>query len=139
MDGKRESSEEPQRRPLLVLVGPDTPSRFRTAQHLIDRDNAVVLCDGPPGCPLARGEDCAVVGAADAVVIFPSEEHGHEIGVSLTMCARRAAHAVIVEPTIVRPDVEAMRVRSAEAVVIAVPALFGNSRARGRRTRDGAP
>jgi hypothetical protein len=124
MGGKRIERPEDWKRPLLVLVGPDEPSRFRLATHLIDRENAVVLCEGPPGCPLVRGEDCAVVGAADAVVILPTDAEGREIAISLSKCARRAAHALVVDPTSVHPDIEVVHVPSTEAVAIAVPALL---------------
>ena len=120
---REEQSERPRPGRLLALVGSDTADRSRLARHLLDRGNAVVICPGPPGCPLLREEPCGMVDTADAVILLPEAERDREIVRALSMCAQRACHSLVIEPSAVLPDTGSVRVRSVDAAAIAVSAF----------------
>lgn len=106
---------EGQRRPLVVLVGPECKRRADLARELLDRDTAVVLCSGPPGCALVRDDSCPLNEAADMIVVLPTESADRETLTSLSLCAERARNALVVEPSTVRSDVSSARVRTTDA------------------------
>ena len=85
------------RAPLVLVVGPDTTSRVEVARSAIGRGYPVVLCGGPPSCPLLRGEQCPIVEATDVAVFMPPEAHERAVIAGLSMCASRAHHVVLAE------------------------------------------
>jgi hypothetical protein len=85
-------------RPLVLIVGSDSPRRQELAQSLIDRGRAVVICSGPPGCPLIRGERCVIVGTADAAIVLEPGTPSREIAVGLDLCSIEARRCVVGDP-----------------------------------------
>jgi hypothetical protein len=109
---------------LVLLVGPQDAARLELSQRLIGRGHSIVECSGPPGCPLIRGDECAIVSVADAVVVMPSEARDRETAAALSSCVDRARRALVVEPSAVPHQSEVQRVLSTDAVAIAMPVLL---------------
>lgn len=113
------------RKPLVLMVGVQSPDRMRLARRLLDDGNAVVLCHGPPFCPLLRGERCVLVEKADVLVALPSASNHRDVVAGLALCVSRARCAVKVGSA--RPPTGSRVVGSAlhkEAVLDAVRGLL---------------
>jgi hypothetical protein len=83
-------------RPLVLVVGSDASNRTNVARKLISDGSAVILCPGPPGCPLLRGSPCVLVEGAEVAVIMPGASRAPEVLSGLALCseaARRVIHA----------------------------------------------
>jgi hypothetical protein len=83
-------------RPLVLVVGSNSVNRTNVARKLISDGSAVILCSGPPGCPLLRGSPCVLVEGAEVAVIMPGASRAPEVLSGLTLCseaARRVIHA----------------------------------------------
>lgn len=83
---------------IVLVVGADSSERTDAARSLIDKGQSVVLCAGPPACPLLRDEPCALVSVADAVVFMPAAKTSSRAVLSgLARCARSAVCPVVIE------------------------------------------
>lgn len=82
------------RRPLVLVVGTDSTSRSRVARELISNGSAVILCAGPPACPLLRGTPCVLVEGADVAVMMPGNSRAPEVLEGLALCSCSARHVV---------------------------------------------
>jgi hypothetical protein len=91
-------------RPLVLVVGSDSPRRQELARTLIDRGRSVVICNGPPGCPLIRGERCVIVGAADVAVVLESHANLRESAIGLGLCSDAARRCVPGDPRTIASD-----------------------------------
>ena len=83
-------------RPLVLVVGSHSSNRTNVARKLISDGSAVILCSGPPGCPLLRGSPCVLVEDAEVTVILPGASRSPEVLSGLSLCsqaARRVIHA----------------------------------------------
>ena len=102
-------------RKLVLVVGSGSKNRTEVARRLISDDHAVVLCPGPPGCPLLRDELCVLTDSADLTVIMPGTSHSPEVVAGLRMCAQASDHVVrpaaFDHPSKVDPDAVADAVR----------------------------
>jgi hypothetical protein len=108
----------PSRR-LIVVVGPDGDERTWLARGLMERGDAVVLCEGPPGCSLVRSDRCPIVDRVDGVVVMPyAGDATREIAIGLTLCARAARCAVALEPSVVHMSSRAQRLFSTDPAVV---------------------
>jgi hypothetical protein len=112
---------------LVLVVGPDTPTEQELSRRLINRGHSVVVCAGPPGCPLVRGEQCAIGSVADAVVVMPNEAHDRETLAGLSLCIDRARRALVIEPSLVSHEARVQHVPSIDAAAIALPAVLSRS------------
>lgn len=81
-------------RKLVLVVGSASEARTEVAQRVISDDNAVFLCEGPPGCPLLRGRSCVLTDTADVTVIMPSTSVAKEVVAGLGACAKASSHVV---------------------------------------------
>lgn len=121
-------SEREEERPsygaLVLLVGPDTPEERELSENLISRGHSIVVCAGPPGCPLLRGDGCAIASVADAVIMMPSEARDRETLACLSMCLDGARRALVVEPSAVAHQGRVRHVPSVDAAAIALPAVL---------------
>jgi hypothetical protein len=89
-------SADPASRPLVLVVGSDSSNRTNVASKLIFDGSAVILCSGPPGCPLLRGSPCVLVEGAEVAVIMSGASRAPEVVTGLALCsqaARRVIHA----------------------------------------------
>ncbi|MEX2555011.1 MAG: hypothetical protein WEB06_05210 [Actinomycetota bacterium] len=95
----------PSKRSLVALVGAESESRTKLARALIRNGTAVVICGGPPGCPLLRGEECAIVESVDGVVVMPHlpDATTSDVAIGLTRCAFETRTAIAIEPSAVHP------------------------------------
>ena len=105
-------------RKLVLVVGSASEARTEVARRVLSDDNAVFLCEGPPGCPLLRGRSCVLTETTDVTVIMPSSSVAPEVVAGLGACARASSR--VVRPIITgRPsDIDP------EAVVDAVRRCF---------------
>ena len=92
-------------RPLVLVVGNPSERRDQLAQTLIARDRAVVICNGPPGCPLIRGDHCPVVDVADLTVVLEDQTSIRETAVGLALCATSARRSVSADVGAGRDDI----------------------------------
>src|SRR6266498_5837783 len=86
-------------RSIVVVVGAESSARATAARTFISDGHSVLLCAGPPGCPLLRNEPCAIVDVADAVVLMPRSGGRRDVEAGLSLCAKEARCAVVVERT----------------------------------------
>ena len=95
----------PSKRSLVAIVGAESESRTKLARALIRDGTGVVICGGPPGCPLLRGEQCAIVESVDGVVVMPRPPQAttRDVAIGLTRCAFEARKAIAIEPSAVHP------------------------------------
>ena len=93
------SDIDTERRSLVVLVGKESDSRGRLARELIDDGAAVVLCAGPPDCPLLRGQPCALIDTADGVVVMPTASRDQRVVTGLLRCAENARTSFVMDRT----------------------------------------
>ena len=95
----------PSKRSLVALVGAESESRTKLAQAVLRGGQGVVICAGPPGCPLLRGEECAIVAGVDGVVVMPRlpDATTSDVAIGLTRCAFEARTAIAIEPSAVHP------------------------------------
>lgn len=91
--------------PLVLVVGSHSARREELARCLIDRGRAVILCGGPPACPLVRGDRCVVVNAADAVVLLEPRPPHRDAALGLLLCSEEARRAVTAESTAAAGDI----------------------------------
>ena len=102
-----------------MLVGPESDDRTQLAKGLIDRGEAIVLCDGPPGCSMVHNGRCPIVDTVDAVVVMPvTGLASREIAAGLTLCARGAHCAIALEPSIIHVSSGSGRLRSLDPGVV---------------------
>lgn len=73
-------------RKLVLVVGRGSPERAAVARRLISDDRAVVLCPGPPGCPLVRAEPCVLTASADVTVVMPGTSRDPQVLTGLRLC-----------------------------------------------------
>jgi hypothetical protein len=95
------ASEKQHHRPLVTLVGKYSDDRVELARELIDKGCAVLLCAGPPGCPLMRGEACALLEATDTTVLLPTDTQDRKVLGGLSQCAQNAPGCIVMEPSTV--------------------------------------
>lgn len=81
-------------RKLVLVVGNESKNRTEVARRLIADDRAVVLCPGPPGCPLLRAEPCVLTQTADVTVIMPGSSRAPEVVAGLRLCAQGSRRVV---------------------------------------------
>src|SRR5690349_18594743 len=101
-------------RPLVTLVGKYSDDRVELARELIDKGCAVLLCAGPPGCSLMRGEPCALLESTDSTVLLPTDTHENKVLGGLSLCAENAPACVVMEPSTVGIRGGAVHVRFSE-------------------------
>lgn len=134
------SSTIEETRPLVVLVGKESDSRRGLARELIDDGSAVVLCAGPPDCPLLRGQPCALLETADGVVVLPTAAKDKRVVTGLLQCAEEARTAFVMDRTTIGEPTGALHVgistaaRAAAFVgsVLRHPSMFGRQPHRAR-------
>ena len=102
------------RRPLVTLVGKYSDDRVELARGLIDEGCAVLLCAGPPGCSLMRGESCALLETSDATVLLPTDTQEQKVLGGLSLCAQTAPGCVVMEPSTIGIRGSAVHVRFSE-------------------------
>jgi len=90
-------------RKLVLVVGNESRNRTEIARRLISDDRAVVLCPGPPGCPLLRAEPCVLTQTADVTVVMPGSSRAPEVVAGLRLCAQ-ASRRVVQPGSIDRPS-----------------------------------
>jgi hypothetical protein len=90
--------EMSERRSLVVVVGKDSEPRKELARELIDDGAAVVLCAGPPNCPLLRNQPCPLVETADGVVVMPTAAKDPRVVTGLLKCAESASNSFVMTP-----------------------------------------
>lgn len=81
-------------RKLVLVVGSGSEARTEVARRILSDDNAVFLCEGPPGCPLLRGQSCVLTETTDMTVIMPSTSTGSEVIAGLGACAKASSYVV---------------------------------------------
>jgi len=84
-------------RSIVVVVGPQSRARSQAARTFMDGGHSVVMCAGPPHCALLRDERCALVDAADAVVLMPRAPGNRLADVGLSKCANASRCAVVID------------------------------------------
>lgn len=93
-----------QDRSVVVVVGAESVARSEAARTFMADGNAVLLCPGPPACPLLRDDPCVLIENADAVVLIPGRARTRAVQTGLSMCAASAKCAVVVGDGAVWPD-----------------------------------
>ena len=106
-------------RPLVTLVGPYSEDRVDLAREMIDAGSAVSLCSGPPGCPLLRGEACALLETANATVLLPNASQDRKVTTGLMLCAQNAPGCIVIEPSTVGVRGSAVHVRFSDMARVA--------------------
>lgn len=81
-------------RKLVLVVGNESRNRTEVAGRLISEGCAVVLCAGPPGCPLLREETCVLTETADVTVIMPGTSRAPEVVAGLRLCEKASRRVV---------------------------------------------
>jgi hypothetical protein len=81
-------------RSLVLIVGAHSANRSSVASKLVREGSAVILCSGPPGCPLLRGSRCVLVEGADVTVMMPGTSHAPEVLSGRALCSQAARHAI---------------------------------------------
>lgn len=114
MAARDESVRTSNRRPLVTLVGQYSEDRVDLARALIEDGSAVVLCAGPPGCSLLRGEPCALIETSDLSVLLPIETEERKVVAGLSLCAENASSCIVMEPSPVGIRGSAVHVRFSE-------------------------
>jgi hypothetical protein len=109
---------------LVLLVGPDTPAEQVLTRRLIARGHSIVICAGPPDCPMIRDEECAIGSVADAVVVMPNEASDRETLAGLSLCVDRARRALVIEPSAIAHRALVQHVPSVDAAAIALPRIL---------------
>ena len=97
-------------RSLVVVVGKESDPRRQLARELIDDGAAVVLCAGPPDCPLLRGQPCALLETADGVIVLPTASKDKRVIGGLQHCAETAKISFVLDRTTIGESVGAMQV-----------------------------
>jgi hypothetical protein len=109
---------------LLLLVGPKGEARDGLTNALIARGHSVVICEGPPDCPLARDERCGIVEATDGVVMLPNATADAPQLDCLAKCVGLARRALVIEPSAIAHERPIRHVSSTGAAAIAIPWLL---------------
>jgi hypothetical protein len=135
MAAREDSVMNAGRRSLVTLVGPYSEDRVDLARALMDDGSAVVLCAGPPGCALLRGEPCAMIETADVTVLLPTESQDRKVVAGLSVCAENAPGCIVMEPSPVGIRGCAVHVRFSEMERVAsfVSSVLHHPSSRSRR------
>jgi hypothetical protein len=92
-----------EKRAIVVVVGTQSNARAQTVRTFMDGGHSVVMCAGPPGCALLREDRCALVDSADAVVLMPRASGDRLADAALSMCAKAARCAVVIDGSTTAP------------------------------------